>query len=258
MGVFSLYTESDQQSSHDDILRNRDILNAEEYQPILAKIEKFGGFRTAIWMPKLNTAIERLEEAMDLRDTSSDLQTVNADQVAGHLLKIQEWFAEGEGALAIAVKGGVPGAPELRAVIQRAAGTQATFKDLNGPLRKALNSLAKVGDLAQFQLTADYADRGRALRFAVLDDRGELHGNQMGITVGAMAFHVALENVASLYEDHDLSVQLASLRLKEELPGLDLRYIRASLARRRPAVAAATAAAAAAAPDLQPPSDSGL
>ncbi len=81
----------------------------------------------------------------------------------------------------------------------------------------------------------------------------------MGITVGALAFHAALEDIASLYEDHHLSVQLASLRLKEELPGLDLRYIRASLARRRPIVAAATAAAAAATTsDPPPPSDSGL
>jgi hypothetical protein len=259
MGVQSLYTAADQKSMHDDVLRNRDILNAQQYKPTLEKIEKFGSFRTGTWMPKLYDGVDRMEQAMNLRDSSGALQTVDAEEVAEDLAELDEWFTEGELALAIAVDAGVQGARALQAQLRRAPGTQATFRDLNRPLDIALNALQLVPDLTTFELTADYLDRGRALQSSVEGERSELHGNQMGITAGALAFHAALEDVAALFERHNLSVQLASVRLKEELPQLDLRYIRASLARRRPYVAAATAAAAAAAtPDPQPPSDSGL
>lgn len=250
----SFYTTTDQPAVRDELLRNLDLLKSPEYATTYAAILENGNLE-ATFVPTLEAEVTRLADAMDDRDTHGLDEPVEAAKIRERLSAIGKWFEEGELAVGIALKRKVPGARDVQAQLRRPAGTQLTFRDLFGTLRRALKDLAREPDLSRYGLLPDYLDRGRALLSGVLDERGNMHADQGGIRLHAIIVEEAPEDCGALMEEFEMCFNLAQLRLGRELAGLDMRYIRAARASR---AVPDQAPAPAPTPGSNEPGDSGL
>ncbi len=256
MSVQSDYDKASQLDVRDDLKRNRDILAAEEFAPTAELMRVHAGLDKEGWLAKFDEQFARLRGAYTYRGRSGGRQSTESGEAAEGLSEIEKWLDDNVRTLTLAAMRGVAGARTLLNAIRLPAGTEDTYRDLWGPLDQIISELADAGDLTRFRFEADHLEVGRNLRANVEGDRAAVHGAQIGIRQGAIDGHYLLDELTDMVEELALCHAVTQGRVRRELPGFDLRYVRAARAARN---AARLAAAAAPAPTpVAASNDSGL
>lgn len=109
-----------------------------------------------------------------------------------------------------------------------------SFRQVDGELAHVYVKLMKCGDLARFGFKPGFLDECKAVLANSSINLAELVNAQLGIQVGADIVHKALLRLIDLMDELNECRELASLHLGYELPGYDMRLIRAAVAGNTP------------------------
>jgi hypothetical protein len=231
--VTTLHVDVEQLAALDQCRYNRDEVNSDEYAPTRAILETEGNLPVPAWTNRVDPLLDRLEAAWGGRSRSQGVQTREATSIRVRVSDAMKWFAELDGALNQAARLGVQAAQELLPEVASVAPSADNFRHVHPSLQTACQILAEQPDLAVLGLRPDFIQRGLDLRRALGGDRTQLVGAQAGITENAGDLHRALVELAALMEQLNDARELAMIRIGRELPGFDLRLVRAAIAPRR-------------------------
>lgn len=200
-----------------------------EYRDLLVKR---GNFDLEGWTAAVQTLTVRLREGWVDRELSEGEVSALAVDLGETVRRAGVWVAEARAVLKQAARKGVAGASSL------------LVSALNGPaeidsLRLAMSDVARirkllsgVTDLSVYGFEADYLAQGLAHLAALTYYRDDQSGAQTGISVHATSVHNAVQALADKMEELNDAREVVILRTGVDLPGFDLRLVRAAAAPR--------------------------
>lgn len=230
--VTGLHTDAPQLSALAQARRTFDELFAPNYANTLALLIAHGDFEPKPWREGVTPLIERLTRALNRRTASEGHQSRETRTIGTSLLRAQAWFEEARIAVRKRARRGVPAAQHIVDLVERFGTATDNFRHTEINLIGLLDVLQQVPDLTAIGLTRDFLTTGDTIRGDLLIDHAEQVDADVGIVVASDEVQTAMEALADLMEDLNDSRELAMVRLGIELPGFDLRYIRAAVAGR--------------------------
>lgn len=235
---------ANQLAAFDQVRDVRAEIDAELYQPVMAEIEKNGNFEKAKWCATVDPLVVELTAAFVVRTRAERMESGEADQLALDVKAALKWIREARVVTNQAVRLKKPGAADLATELTETP--DASQRQVGMELRVILAALDDVADLVALGFTIDFRARGAVLLAALDTNRTEEVHARAGITVGTDDIHRLLAALLEQMEILNDAREVAQVRLERELPGFDLRLIRAAAA----GFGSAPAEAAPPAPDL--------
>lgn len=200
-----------------------------ESKQLLADLVGNGMFNAQPWYARVMAQLDKVKGGVFTRTESERDLTREAKELQTGESEVDHWLTDNVLTLKRATKQDIP---EAGIYFSRVSGGEGGgFRNTDKELDFVLRSFQEAGDLSRFGFKDGHLERGYALQAKLRGDRAQQVGEQVGISAGAMAVHAALAELAALMEDLNDARELASHRLRRELPGFDLRLIRAVVAR---------------------------
>lgn len=221
----------------------RNELVAQTFASILILLITRGNFDLQPWLDEVDALIKSMYDAMISRDSSATSVQTEAKQIGVNVEAIRLWLAESERVSGQAMRKKIAGADVL--YDQLAHLTEDSARQLDFLLRKGLSALVKVPDVKVFGFEEGFVARGEKMLEQLNNNRAEQDGAHVGISVSADVVHATLLRLAELMEQLNDAREVAQLRVGRELPGFDLRLIRAAVAGNAPQTSANAAPAVA-------------
>jgi hypothetical protein len=220
---------ADQAAAFDEAKRVREEVYAESFEDTLELLITRGRFDVKRWTADLDAELVQVDNGVFTRTEGERRQKKEADDLTVAVEEVQHWIKDVRLSVRAAVRQEVEGASDLYAQV---GSPEESYRQSVGELRHVLRSLAKAGDLERFFIEPGHFELGQSYLVGADLERAQLSDAQISIQVGADIVHDSLTRVAELMEELNDARDLAAHRLRRDLPGFDLRLIRAAVAPR--------------------------
>jgi hypothetical protein len=242
---------AEQLAALDQMKAIRAELTSPEFAAVLATLITVGRFNLEKWLSEVDPLIAQLEASWAARETSARNQAQEARHIRDLLAKCNAWLDEVFLVLRAAARDELPGADDLFEFVSGGASDIQNYRQAAPELLVLQKRLSVTPDLESLGFPEDFLTRGATLRDGLEQNRAQLAGARIGISVGADGVHEAMVKLARHAERLNDARELAMVRTGRELPGFDLHLVRAAVAPRR-----APTPAAEPAPVTEPVTDS--
>jgi hypothetical protein len=207
-------------------------LIAPTFRPILTLLVTVGNFDHDDWRARFVPALAAVDDAFSGRESNAADQTAEAEEIAALVAEGDAWVKVARAHVVQAARLKHPTAPRLLHHIERVEGRIDTFRDGRPALHRLLTTLQQNQVSAPLRFAADYFERGQRIVERLIANRAELIAAQAGITVQADILRAHMAILADLCEEVNDAREVVMAVTGKELPGFDLRLIRAAAASR--------------------------
>jgi hypothetical protein len=208
----------------------RDEVTAPTYAESLEKLITIGNLSYHTWLPKMDATLAIFGGGLTLRTTSERAQSTEATQLDEGIAAAAKLMGIARSVLTQANRKQLPGAAELYDQVP-APSSIDSIRTAGWELMLMMQVFDGV-DLGSLGFKPGYYDRCKAVAAKLGLDRTQQVWAQVGITVGASRVHAAILVLAELMEELNDAREVVLAETGIELPGFDLRMIRAAAAGR--------------------------
>jgi hypothetical protein len=207
-------------------------LAAPTFRPILELLTTVGNFDHDDWRARFVPTLAAADEAFSGRESNAADQTAESEEVATFVAQGNAWVAVSRAIVVQAARRKHPTAGRLLHHIERVEGRIDSFREGRPALHRLLTTLQQNQVSAPLPFPADFIERGNTIVAGLIANRAELVAAQSGITVNADALRTHMAALAELCEEVNDAREVVIAITGKELPGFDLRLIRAAAAPR--------------------------